>query len=158
VIAVKESSGCIPAEPTGGVRLGRAFWHHLGMIDLREAEGLTAADVMHRHVSTLAASVTVGELREYFAASASRRLALLADGERYIGSISAEDLPARIDPGELAAALAVPGSTVGPRASAADARELARGHSTRRLPVVDESGALVGIIAVNEQRSRFCGT
>jgi len=24
--------------------------------------------------------------------------------------------------------------------------------------VVDESGALVGIIAVNEQRSRFCGT
>jgi CBS domain-containing protein len=134
------------------------FWQDLGMIDLREAEGLTAADVMHRHVSTLGASVTVGELREYFAASASRRLALLADGERYIGSISAEDLPAGIDSDGPAVVLAVPGPTVRPRASAADARELARGHPTRRLPVVDDGGALVGIIAVNEQRSRFCGT
>lgn len=128
------------------------------MIDLRDAEGRTAADVMHRHITTLAASVTVGELREYFAASTSRRLALLADGERYVGSIAAADLPAGIDPAAPAAALAVPGPTVRPDAAAPEARELARQHSTRRLPVVDDNGALVGIIAVNEQRSRFCGT
>ncbi|MGO9957571.1 MAG: HPP family protein [Solirubrobacteraceae bacterium] len=128
------------------------------MTELREAAGLIAADVMHRHVSTLPASVTVGEVREYFASSASRRLALLADGERYVGSIPAADLPADIDPAGPAAVHAVAGPTVGPHAPAVVARELALEHPTRRLPVVDDSGALVGIIAVDEQRLRFCGT
>jgi len=57
-----------------------------------------------------------------------------------------------------AAVHAVDGPTVRPHASAVVARDLALEHPTHRLPVVDESGALVGIIAVNEQRSRFCGT
>ena len=128
------------------------------MTELREAEGLTAADVMHRHISTLPSSVTVGEVREYFAASASRRVALLAEGNRYLGLIPASDLPADIDPTGSAAVLAVPGPTVRPQAPAVHARELALEHPTRRVPVVDDTGTLVGIIAVNEQRSRFCGT
>lgn len=128
------------------------------MTELREADGLAAADIMHRHISTLSASVTVVELREYFAASASRRVALLAEGERYVGSIPAADLPADVDPATPAAAHAVPGPTVSPRAPAVHARELALAHPTRRLPVVDDSGALVGIIAVSKDLLRFCGT
>jgi CBS-domain-containing membrane protein len=128
------------------------------MTDLREAEGLTAADVMHRHISTLAASVTVGEVREYFAASASHRLALLVDGERYVGSVTAADLQSGPDLAGPAADLAARGPTVTPRSSAVDARELALEHPTRRLPVVDERGVLVGIVAIDDQRSRFCGT
>jgi CBS domain-containing protein len=128
------------------------------MTELREAEGFTAADVMHRHISTLPASVTVGEVREYFAASASRRVALLAEGERYIGSIPATGLPNDIDPTAPAAVHAVPEPTVPPPAPAVHARELALEHPTRRLPVVDDSGALVGIIAISKDRSRFCGT
>ena len=138
--------------------MGPRICHHLAMIELREAEGLTVADVMHRHISTLSTSVTVGEVREYFAASASRRVALLADGERYVGSIPATDLPADIDPAGPAAVHAVPGPTVSPQAPAVLARELALAHPTRRVPVVDDSGALAGIIAISKDRSRFCGT
>ncbi len=128
------------------------------MTELREAEGLTAADVMHRHISTLPASVTVGEVREYFAASTSRRVALLVEGERYLGSIPATDLPADIDPGGPAAVHAAQGPAVRPQAPAVDARELALAHPTRRVPVVDDSGALVGIVAITNDRLRFCGT
>lgn len=128
------------------------------MTELREAEGLTAAEVMHRHISTLPASVTVGDVRKYFAESSSRRVALLADGERYLGSIPATGLPPDVDPARLAAAYAVTGPTVGPQSSAVQARELALAHPTRRVPVVDDSGALVGIVAVTNDLSRFCGT
>jgi CBS domain-containing protein len=128
------------------------------MTDLHEAEGLTAADVMHRHISTLPASVTVREVQEYFAASASRRVALLVDGERYLGAIPATGLPAEIDPAGPAAVHAVLGPTVSPQAGAVNARELALADPTRRVPVVDDSGALVGIVAITNDRSRFCGT
>ena len=128
------------------------------MTELREAEGLAAADVMHRHLSILPASVTVREVREYFAASTSHRVALLADGERYLGAIPATDLPADIDPAGPAVVHAVPGPTVTPQAPAVQARELALGHPTRRVPVVDDSGVLVGIVAITKDLSRFCGT
>ena len=127
------------------------------MTELREAEGLTAAEVMHRHISTLPVSVTVGDVREYFAASASRRVALLVDGDRYLGSIPATELPADIDPAGPAAVHAVPGPTVRPQAPAVQARELALEHPTRRVPVVDDGGALVGIVAITNDRLRFCG-
>jgi len=113
---------------------------------------------MHRHISTLPASVTVAEVRDYFSASSSRRLALLADGDRFVGSIAVAGLPADSDPAGPAAGYAVPGPTVHPRTPAAVARDWALEHPTRRLPVVDDSGTLVGIVAINEQRSRFCGT
>lgn len=128
------------------------------MTTLDEADALTAGDVMHRHISTLPSSATVGDVREYFAASASHRLALLAEGERYVCSIPAMDLPIEIDATDPAVGHAVPGPTVRPQASAVEARELALGHPSRRVPVVDENGALIGIVAINRQRSGFCGT
>jgi hypothetical protein len=39
----------------------------------RDADGLTVADVMHAEVGSLPPSVTVDELRDWFAVSASRR-------------------------------------------------------------------------------------
>jgi CBS domain-containing protein len=128
------------------------------MTELREAEALTVADVMHRHVSSLPASVTVDEVRAYFAASGSRRVALLVDGERYVGSIPATELPANVDPAGPAAVHALAGPTIRPQASAARAGELALGDSTSRVAVVDDAGKLVGIVAVTEDRLRFCGT
>ena len=128
------------------------------MTGFDETEGLTAGDVMHRQISTLPSSATVGDVRGYFAASASHRLALLAEGDRYVCSIPAMDLAAEIDATDPAVVHAVPGPTIRPQASAVEARELALSHPTRRVPVVDENGTLVGIVAVNHQRSGFCGT
>lgn len=141
-----------------GLGIGPWFWQHLVMTELDQAEGLTAGDVMHRHISTLPSSATVGDVRGYFAASASRRLALLAEGDRYVCSIPVMELPAEIDATDPAAVHAVPGPTIRPQASAVEARELALAHPSRRVPMVDENGALVGIVAINHQRSGFCGT
>jgi CBS domain-containing protein len=127
------------------------------MTRLSEVDGLTAADVMHQRLSSLPASVTVGEVREYFAASASRQLALIVDGERYVGSIPASAIPDELDANAAAAGYATRGPTIDPQASAADARDLALADPSRRLPVVDAAGTLVGIVAIDKQLERFCG-
>lgn len=128
------------------------------MTELGRAAGLSAAEVMHGHVTTIPGSVTVGEVREYFAASGSRRLALLVDGERYVGSIARSGLPEEADGAVPAARYAVHEPTILPDAPADRARELALAASIRRVPVVDEAGTLLGIVAIDEQHVRFCGT
>jgi CBS domain-containing protein len=128
------------------------------MRPLSDVDGLTAADLMHRRLTTTPAATTVGELREYFAASSSRKLALVVDGERYVGSIAASALPAAADPGEPVAAYATPAPTVRPHHPAVSARDLAIEQPSQRLPVVDDGGALVGIVAIASQGRGFCGT
>jgi CBS domain-containing protein len=127
------------------------------MTDLQELDGLTAADVMHSNLSTLPASATVAEVRDYLGGSSSRRLVLLVDGDRFAGSIPAASLPVDADASAPASAYVAPEPTIGPQAAAAEARDLALSLATRRVPVVDDSGALVGIVAIDENHTRFCG-
>lgn len=47
---------------------------------------------MHADVTSMPATVTVGELRAWFAVSASRRLAVLADDARYAAALAPGDL------------------------------------------------------------------
>jgi Mg/Co/Ni transporter MgtE len=119
--------------------------------------GATAADLMHRRITTLPASATVGDMRAYFAESTSHKLALLVDGERYVGSLAASSLDGAPD-SALASELAARGDTVEPDVPAALARERAMAMASSRLPVVDADGRLVGIIAINSRRDGFCGT
>jgi CBS domain-containing protein len=124
---------------------------------IAEVDGLTAADLMHRRLTTLPATTTVGELRAYFAESNSHRLALIVDGERYVGSVAAETVGDAAD--QLSAAqLAQPGPVVQSDAPAADAEAAALADPSSRLPVVDGDGRLVGIVAINRARDGFCGT
>jgi CBS domain-containing protein len=128
------------------------------MTALDEVTGLDAAAIMHRRVSTLPASATVAELRDYFAESGSRRLALLVDGERFAGALAADALPADADATAAVAAFAAPGVTVLPDAPAAEARDIALADPSRRVPVVDADGRLLGIVAIDTTLTRFCGT
>ena len=57
-----------------------------------EVDGLTVADVMHAGVTSMPATVTVGELRELFTVSASRRLAVIADDGCYAAALTPRDL------------------------------------------------------------------
>jgi CBS domain-containing protein len=113
---------------------------------------------MHQRVSSLPATVTVGEVRAYFAESASRQLAVLADGEHYAGSIAVTALPEAADGAEPAVRFAVREPTVPPTAPADEARDIALEDPTHRLPVVDDDGRLLGIVAIDHTLTRFCGT
>jgi CBS domain-containing protein len=120
-------------------------------------EALTAADVMHRRLTSLPAETTVGEMRDYFAESASRKLALLADGGRYTGAVERSALPEDAEAGQPGAAYAGSHPTVKPDADATYARNLGLELPSLRVPVVSESGELLGIVAITRGRDAFCG-
>ena len=98
----------------------------MGVTALDEIAGLEAAAIMHQRVSSLPATVTVGELRAYFAESTSRQLAVLADGDRYAGSIAATAVPEAADAAEPAVRFAVREPTVLPTTPANEARDIFR--------------------------------
>jgi CBS domain-containing protein len=123
-----------------------------------EAAGLTAADVIHAKFTALPATATIGEVREWFAASTSRRMAFLAEGDRYAGSIPRDSLGDDLDAARPAAAIAHDGPTVGPDEPASRSEALALQTDARRVPVVDGDGRLLGVVSVTEDLQRFCGT
>lgn len=123
-----------------------------------EAAGLTAADVVHKRFSALPAEATIAQVRDWFAASSHRKIAVLADDRRYAGSLTRDDVDGDLDPLRRAADVASPGPTVSPEASAATAHELAIATPALRVPVVDHDGALVGVVGVTEDLAGFCGT
>ncbi len=83
------------------------------------------------------ASVTVWELRDWFAVSACRRLALLADGDRYAGALVPSDINADEPADRPALELARDRLTLPPDMPAAEGRNLVLASEGRRLPVVD---------------------
>ena len=128
------------------------------MTQLDAVDGLTAANVMHRHVTTVPVTASVGDVRDYFAVSSSRRLAAIVDGLRYVGSIGRAAIVEDVDASAPAVDHATYGPVVDAHASAIEARDLALDQPSRRIPVVDEGGRLVGIVAINRRRDGFCGT
>jgi CBS domain-containing protein len=125
---------------------------------LEEAAGLTVADVVHRKFRALPADTTIAAVRDWFAASTSRRMAFIADGERYVGSLTRDDVEGDLDPSAPAAQAAHPGPTVLPEAPASEGEQLALRTDARRVPVVDRDGRLLGVVSVTEDRQAFCGT
>jgi Mg/Co/Ni transporter MgtE len=123
-----------------------------------EADGLTVADITHAKFTALPATATVEDVRAWFAASTSRRQAFIADGERYAGSLTLDDLADDLDPSSLAVAVAQDGPTVSPAAPATTGRDVAMQTDARRVPVVDADGTLLGVVAVTGDLQSFCGT
>jgi Mg/Co/Ni transporter MgtE len=122
------------------------------------AEGLTVRAVMHSQLSALPASATIGDVRDYFAASTHRRLAFLVDED---GGFAGSLTPAQLETGDAtrpAVEVAERGPTVAPDESAATGRDVALQTDTRRVPVVDDSGRLLGVVAVTGDLQSFCGT
>jgi CBS domain-containing protein len=125
---------------------------------LDEAAALTVADVVHRKFSALPADATIGDVRDWFVASTSRRMAVLADQGRYAGSLTPADLDGDLDPARPAAEVAHDGPTVLPEAPASEGEQLALRTDARRVPVVGRDGRLLGVVSVTEDLQAFCGT
>lgn len=123
-----------------------------------EADGLTVADVMHAKFTALPATSTVAEVRDWFAASTSRRQAFVADAGRYAGSLTPAQVAGDLDLGRPAVELAQEGRTIAPDAPATTGRDLALLTDARRVPVVDRDGQLLGVVAVTGDLQSFCGT
>ncbi len=124
---------------------------------LDDAIGLSAADVIHKQFSALPATATVGDVREWFAASSHRQMALLADEGRYAGSLSREDVAGDHADDVAALKIARNGPTIAPEAPARAGHELALSTGTRRVPVVDRDGKLLGVVGVTDDLAAFCG-
>jgi CBS-domain-containing membrane protein len=120
-----------------------------------DVDGLTAADVMHGDIDGLPASMTVGELREWFALSRSRRLAVLAADRRYVAAFTPADVPDDAAAELPAIEFAGDHPTVSPQTTARAARDLVVASGARRLPVVDDAGVLLGVVAVTTDLQFF---
>jgi Mg/Co/Ni transporter MgtE len=130
----------------------------MAKISTDAADGLTVQAVMHAQLTALPASATIGDVRDYFEASTSRRLAFVVDDdERFVGSLTPAHVAAG-DPARPAAEVADRGPTVTPDESAVTGRDLALQTDARRVPVVDDGGRLVGVVAVTGDLQSFCGT
>jgi Mg/Co/Ni transporter MgtE len=125
---------------------------------LDEARDLTAGQVVHKRFSALPVDITIAGVRDWFAASSHRKVAVLADDRRYAGSLSRDDLGRDLDPLRPAVGIANPGPTVTPDAPAQTAYELAIATPALRVPVVDRDGMLVGVVGITEDLAGFCGT
>jgi CBS-domain-containing membrane protein len=125
---------------------------------LEEATGLSAADVVHKRFSALPVDSTIAQVRDWFAASSHRKIAVLADRQRYAGSLTRDDLDGDLDPHRPAADLARPGPTVTPEAHANTAHALAIATPVLRVPVVDHDGTLIGVVGITYDLAAFCGT
>jgi CBS domain-containing protein len=122
------------------------------------AAALTVADVIHKRFTTLPASATIGEVSDWFAASTSRRMAVLADDGRYAGSLTPADVTGDADRARPAAEVAKQGPTIAPDAPARAGEKIALLTDSRRVPVVDHDGRLLGILSVTGDLTSFCGT
>ena len=130
----------------------------MSKIRIDEADELTVRDVLHAKLSALDAKSTIADVRAYFAASASRRQAFVVDDGRYVGSLTLAQIEGERDPDRLAAELAERGTTIDPDAPATVGRDLALQTDARRVPVIDDDGRLIGVIAVTGDLTSFCGT
>src|SRR5262245_36793435 len=113
------------------------------------------ADVMLRNPKTLDADARVSEVRPLLD-NPGVQMVLLVDGARLAGVIT--DLPteAPAEFGALAFADVQP-DTIGPDEPASAAFERTASSPYRRLVVVDDQKHLLGLLCLNESRTRFCG-
>jgi CBS domain-containing protein len=128
------------------------------VIGIDDVDGRTAAELVHSRLTTTPASETVGDLRAYFESSSSHKLALVVDGERFVGAVTPDTLPADAPDSASAAEYAQRGRTVPPGTPAAEARDIALDEPSARLPVVGDDDTLVGVVAITSRRDGFCGT
>ncbi len=109
-------------------------------------------DVMLAKPRTVAPDTPVDEVRETFA-HPSVKLLLVAEGDRFLGTLAPDDVPAT---GTIEPAIVTTAPSLRPDDSIARALELL--EHTSRVPVVDGDGRLHGLVCLNRGRSAFCAS
>jgi CBS domain-containing protein len=118
-------------------------------------DGQLVTDVMLRNPKTLRSDATVEQVQELLR-NDSVQMVLLADGDSFRGAITEIPDDAAADAAAITFADRDPES-IPPSASAEAAFELTARNPYRRVVVLDEGRTLVGLVCLNEARTRFCG-
>jgi predicted transcriptional regulator len=101
-------------------------------------------------------ATTVGELRRFFRDD-HVHAALLVDKGMLIGVVERSDLAAELVDDECARPIAtIDGRTIHHEATADDAIEAMKRSGKRRLAVVDDDGALLGLLCLKASGLGFC--
>jgi CBS domain-containing protein len=101
---------------------------------------------------TIPPDTPVEEVRETFA-NPRVKLLLVAEGERFLGTLSPGDVPAA---GTIAAGVDAEAPRLDPGDSVERALELLEQSS--RVPVVGADGRLHGLVCLNRGKSAFCAS
>ena len=103
---------------------------------------------------TLPSRTTVADARLALANEHVQML-LFTDGVVFRGAVT--DIPEHADPTVAALAYAdLDAETIAPTESAETAFRLTSGNPHRRVIVLGEDGALLGLLCLNKTRTRFC--
>src|SRR3954471_10259487 len=117
-----------------------------------DAAGPAVRDVMLAEARTIPPGTPVEEVRETFA-NPRVKLLLVAEGERFLGTLTPGAVPAS---GTIAAGVDTDAPTLDPDDGIERALELL--ERTSRVPVVDADGRLHGLVCLNRGKSAFCAS
>lgn len=120
-----------------------------------ELRGRTVADVMVRGPRTVPASATVAEARAELLDD-HVHVVLVVEGDTLVGTVERIDLVGAPSSAPVLAHAVLDGRTVAPTVAAEDARLLLLARGRRRLAVVDEHGALLGLLCLKRRLTGFC--
>lgn len=113
-----------------------------------------AADLMLREPKTLTAEASVGEVRELLA-NPRVQMVLLVDGPTFRGAVT--QIPAAASPRDRAVNYVdADAEIISPQASDDEAFERAAASPNRRVIVLDEDDNLLGLLCLNQSRTKFC--
>lgn len=118
--------------------------------------GLTVKDVMVTAPATMRPTATVADARAFFADD-HVHMALIATSGRLLGTLVRADLDDLDD--DAAPALGrsrLDGRSVALEKPAEDVRLRLIAHGVRRLAVVDDAGALAGLLCLKRKLTGFC--
>jgi hypothetical protein len=116
--------------------------------------GLSVADVMLATPKTLPSETTVADARVALANEHVQML-LLTDGSVFRGAVT--NIPEHADPAGAALEYADPDAeTIAPTESAETGYTLTSRQPRRRVIVLGQEGALLGLLCLDETRTRFC--
>ena len=116
--------------------------------------GPAVRDAMMLQPRPTPASTTLAAAREQFS-NPRVKLLLVTDDGRFLGTITRDDLPAEGD-GELGDFVNAEAPRIDPEAPVTAAVDMLEGTGGNRLPVVDDGGALLGLVCWDSSGQQFC--
>ncbi|MBE2318576.1 CBS domain-containing protein [Solirubrobacter sp. CPCC 204708] len=119
-----------------------------------EDAGPAVKDVMMLEPRSVGPDTPIAQIRETFD-SPSVKLMLVTDGERFLGTVTRDDLPAD-DDGPIGPHVRADTPSLKPDDPVDKALELFNEREMSRIPVVTDGDRLEGLVCLNKSHEAFC--